>query len=101
MTFAALSTVCLVNGFTQTIRANTRLGLGALSPSYSSFEAFSSKKRINGRNIILTSSSSSRKFQTSSRLYATDKARVLFLGTPDVAATSLKTIVEESKKEGR
>lgn len=36
---------------------------------------------------------------TSTRLLSADKARVLFLGTPDVAATSLTKLVEESKKE--
>jgi len=38
----------------------------------------------------------------SSRLYSSDSdpqsARVLFLGTPDVAATSLRRIVEDSQK---
>lgn len=29
------------------------------------------------------------------------KARVVFLGTPDVAATTLERIVEESKKDER
>ena len=49
---------------------------------------------------------------TSTRLYSdnnsdddndknNNKARVLFLGTPDVAATSLKRIVEESQKDDR
>jgi methionyl-tRNA formyltransferase len=32
-------------------------------------------------------------------LFATEKARILFLGTPDVAATSLTRLVSESKKE--
>ena len=36
------------------------------------------------------------------RLYSSsessDSARILFLGTPDVAATSLQSIVEDSKK---
>jgi len=31
--------------------------------------------------------------------YSKKKARIVFLGTPDVAATSLQSIVEESKKE--
>ena len=119
MTFVVLSTVCLVNGFTHTIRANviskqqhalstlqvlrTKGGSGEENivdtSSYSSFGAFASRKRINGRDIL-----SLRQFQrTATRLFATagDKARVLFLGTPDVAATSLEAIVEESKKDGR
>lgn len=37
-------------------------------------------------------------FRTS-RLFATEKARILFLGTPDVAASSLNRLVEESMKE--
>lgn len=39
---------------------------------------------------------------TSWRLYATDSSstsRVLFLGTPEVAATSLRTIVEDSRRD--
>jgi len=47
------------------------------------------------------------KYRTSSSyLYSTvsdsneEKARILFLGTPDVAATCLQKIVEESKKDG-
>lgn len=35
----------------------------------------------------------------SSALYAAEKARILFLGTPEVAATSLERIVAESKKD--
>lgn len=35
----------------------------------------------------------------STQLHASDKARILFLGTPDVAATSLTRLVEESKKD--
>ncbi len=35
----------------------------------------------------------------STQLFASDKARILFLGTPDVAATSLKTLAEEAKKD--
>lgn len=34
-----------------------------------------------------------------SALYAAEKARILFLGTPEVAATSLERIVAESKKD--
>ena len=53
-----------------------------------------------------TSSSSSisfvRLFSSSTNDVETkDKARLVFLGTPEVAADSLKTIVEESKKEDR
>ena len=38
------------------------------------------------------------------RLYSSssgEKARIVFLGTPEVAATSLQAIVEDSKKEDR
>ena len=40
-------------------------------------------------------------YPLSTKLYSTDSdtARVLFLGTPDVAATCLRTIVEDSQKE--
>ena len=36
---------------------------------------------------------------STAKLYATEKAKVLFLGTPDVAATSLMRLVEDSKKD--
>ena len=35
----------------------------------------------------------------SSRLFSVEKKRVVFLGTPEVAASSLKRLYEESKKE--
>lgn len=40
-------------------------------------------------------------YPLSTKLYSSDSdtARVLFLGTPDVAATCLRTIVEDSQKE--
>lgn len=59
-------------------------------------------------NIITSTSSTiaTKHHSIASRLYATegiedtDKARILFLGTPDVAAISLKRIVDESRKDG-
>jgi len=43
--------------------------------------------------------SSTRSSTGSSALFAAEKARIIFLGTPDVAATSLIRLVSESKKD--
>ena len=51
------------------------------------------------RFFSISTSSSSRSSIRTTALFATEKARILFLGTPDVAATSLTRLVSESKKE--
>jgi methionyl-tRNA formyltransferase len=51
------------------------------------------------RALITRSGRRNRVYPLLTKLYSTDTARVLFLGTPDVAATSLRTIVEDSQKE--
>ncbi len=51
------------------------------------------------RAFITRSGRINRVYPLLTKLYSTETARVLFLGTPDVAATSLRTIVEDSQKE--
>eukprot|EP00961_Rhodomonas_salina_P226443 3061643-Rhodomonas_salina.2 len=41
-----------------------------------------------------------RAFSTSLSMSAGDKKKVVFMGTPDVAAQSLRILLEESKKDG-
>mmetsp|Transcript_4899 Transcript_4899/g.7449 ORF Transcript_4899/g.7449 Transcript_4899/m.7449 type:complete len:400 (-) Transcript_4899:68-1267(-) len=51
--------------------------------------------RVHHRYFSISTSSNIR----TTALFAAEKARILFLGTPDVAATSLTRLVSESKKE--
>ena len=94
MTFvAAISTVFFVNGFTTTSKlSQVRVLPKLLSSNVKQFQKFHLQ-----RTATATATS------TSTRLFASsvDKARVLFLGTPDVAATTLQQIVEESQKDER
>lgn len=56
-------------------------------------------KQHHHRFFSISSSARSSSSIRSTALFATEKARILFLGTPDVAATSLTRLVSESKKE--
>jgi uncharacterized protein (DUF1810 family) len=95
MAMVAISTVFLVrsaSAFTPSKIIGTRI---STSTNLSTRIADIQSKYINTRTT--------RNFQSSTVLFAAavDKARVLFLGTPEVAATSLQRIVEESQKEER
>jgi methionyl-tRNA formyltransferase len=70
------------------------LALGKLG-SASARQPCSPRTAANGLDRFRICSSASDESAGSS-----DKARVVFLGTPDVAAASLRSIVEESRKDG-
>ena len=102
----ALSTIHFVNGFAITTKTTHAKHVLKNISSFSSISKIRPQQPQHSpffgiyRNAnAAANASNARLFQT--RLFASvsDKARVLFLGTPDVAADSLKRIVEESQKE--
>ena len=83
----------------------------AFSPATTGRYSFVSTSHVNEKNIggiqrflknrdyQYSCSNSFRIFSSSNDYNNGGKARLVFLGTPEVAADSLKTIYEESKKE--
>jgi hypothetical protein len=110
MTFVAiLSIINYVNAFQPIVRKASTTSSLSLSSSYSLL-ALRRHNHVYQQRFQSSIATSLR--STSTRLYSdnnsdddndknNNKARVLFLGTPDVAATSLKRIVEESQKDDR
>ncbi|KAK1741833.1 methionyl-tRNA formyltransferase [Skeletonema marinoi] len=94
MAMAILLRPC--HGFQQQLGTVSRVARSGVSPSYSL-----RIRRADGASHLVALQYNTRSF---SRLYSSssdddssEKARILFLGTPDVAATSLKTIYEQSQ----
>jgi methionyl-tRNA formyltransferase len=85
------------HGFQQQLGVVTRVAARAgVAPSYSLRIGADSASQLLA--LQYNTRSFSRLYSSSSDDNASEKARILFLGTPDVAATSLKSIYEQSQR---
>ena len=106
MTFVVFSTLCNVNikvvnsflipslktTYTRTLSTSTEIASKRSRISY--YYHAQARAQVHAQTKLFST-------ETSSEADSTGKARVVFLGTPDVAATTLGRIVEESKKDER